>query len=616
MLDRTQGGLLEELLASEARLRPFTDTYEKDLLRICGPAYGTSMQEIVGDPENHWQEWLSIFLPQLVYGNPHCTVSPDNIAWVPERAKATEAALNTWGRLIDMRHELERCMSDFAVRWACGIVQPQPVEGHSDAEDPPYLPGFSRLSPLDVRWDSTVNDVRKGRWTAHRVVYDIESLLEDVKAGRSKGWDRVQLEGIAKSAGRDTRAMTTHNQSAKRATRKQVVVWEVWDREHKLKGAPGEKDGYHGTLFTVLDSQHAQPKKGSKAVELWVREPRSFFGRRKGPHIIQGAMLLGDLCEPLSPLTATTAQAVYLNRVARAIQRAVEDYKRGIVTNSTALADKIALGEDMSVWSAEGIDVRQMATQVEFGGLTQQLLAAKEDARQTLDRNSGLHDAQRGNVTGVATATEVQAAGISSQLRSSFLVEKARSFVREVYECGAFYFDLDPDVVLDLGDGQQVRGGIPRKQKGRWNALDHERLALQIDPYSMGRTDEQTKQVRLAACNGAIQQVASLPPTIGPAFNLPMYMRIVQDASGLRELEQLFDPEVYYQLQAMALQSEQVMQPNPKKSGSPRFLWNSSSHANAGASPGGSRAAGGKPAQTMKLAAPKPGAKAPTSSAK
>ena len=51
-----------------------------------------------------------------------------------------------------------------------------------------------------------------------------------------------------------------------------------------------------------------------------------------------------------------------------------------------------------------------------------------------------------------------------------------------------------------------------------------------------------------------------------------MYMRIVQDASGLRELDQLFDPEVYYQLQSMALQSEQVIAPNPKKSGSPRFL--------------------------------------------
>lgn len=253
---------------------------------------------------------------------------------------------------------------------------------------------------------------------------------------------------------------------------------------------------------------------------------------------------------------------------------------------------------------------------VEVGGLNQQLLAAKEDARQTLDRNSGLHEAQRGNVTGVATATEVQAANASSMLRSSFLVQKANTFVREIYECAAFYFDLDADVVLDLGDGMSARGGIPRQQKAKWNALDHERLALEIDPYSMSRTDEQTKQVRLASCNAALQMVASLPPTIGPAFNLPWYLGVVQEASGLRDIDQMFDAEVYYQLQSMALQSEQVIQPAPKKSGTPRFLWNSSSYANPGASPGGSRAAGGKPAQTMKLAAPKPAAKAPASSAK
>ncbi len=609
MLKFTQEGLLEELNASEARLRPFLDTYEKDLLRICGPAYGGNIDFILGDPENHWQEWLSIFLPQLVYGNPHCSVSPDNIAWVPERAKAVEASLNTWGRITDIRHELERCMVDFAVRWCCGTVQPMPVAGHEGAEDPPYLPGFARLSPLDVRWDPTTKDIHKGRWTAHRVVHDIDDLIESVKKGEATGWDLPALEVLAQSAGADSRENI--RKRAPGIERRQLVVWELWARGHKIDGAPSEKKGFHGTLFTVLDTQHAT----SKAKDF-IREPRPFFGRRKGPHIIQGAMLIGDLCEPLSQLVATTPQAVYLNKVARAVQTAVEDYKRMMVTTDAGLADKIASGLDGSVYSVEGIDVRQVVQSIEVGGLNQQLLAAKEDARQTLDRNSGLHEAQRGNVTGVATATEVQAANASSMLRSSFLVQKANCFVREIYECAAFYFDLDADVVLDLGDGMQARGGIPRQQKDKWNALDHERLALVIDPYSMSRTDEQTKQIRLASCNAALQMVASLPPTIGPAFNLPWYLGVVQEASGLRDIDQMFDPEVYYQLQSMALQSEQVIQPAPKKSGSPRFLWNSSSYANPGASPGGSRAAGGKPAQTMKMAAPKPGAKAPASSAK
>ena len=605
MLKYTQEGLLEELNASEARLRPFLDTYEKDLLRICGPAYGGNIDFVLGDPENHWQEWLSIFLPQLVYGNPHCSVSPDNIAWVPERAKAVEASLNTWGRITDIRHEIERLATDFAVRWCCGIVQPQPVVGHDGAEDPHYLPGFARLSPLDVRWDPTTKDIRKGRWTAHRVVHDIDDLIERVKKGEATGWDLPALEVHAKSAGGDAR-----NQKRKpgfSVERRQLVVWELWARGHKLEGAPGEKKGYHGTLFTVLDGQHA-----TSATKEFIRKPRAFFGRRKGPHIIQGAMLIGDLCEPLSQLVATTPQAVYLNKVARAVQTAVEDYKRGTVTTDPNLADKMANGMDGSVWTVEGIDIRQVVQTIEMGGLNQQLLAAKEDARQTLDRNSGLHEAQRGNVTGVATATEVQAANMSSQLRSSFLVQKFRDFVREVYECAGFYFDLDPDVVLDLGDGMSTRGGIPRSKKDKWNALDHERLALDIDPYSMGRTDEQTKQMRLAACNAAIQQVASLPPDVRPSFNLLWYLGVVQEASGLRDIDRMFDPEVYYQLAAMALQSEQVIQPAPKKSGSPRFLWNSSSYANPGASPGGSRAAGGKPAQTMKLAAPKPAGKAPS----
>jgi hypothetical protein len=594
VLKCTQQDLLHEKLTADELLRPHLAGYEHDMLRVCGPAYGSS-RDIEGDPENHWQEWLSIFLPQLVYANPQCTVESTRPEWPPERSIAMQYELNDWAPLVDLRSDIERCASDFAVRWSCGVVQPQPIEGYEDAEDPPHLPSFTRLSPHDLRWDSTVRDWRKGRWIGHRIVRDIVDVIHEAEKDPSLGWDLKMLRQIEKTAGNDPKWLE-RRMPGMVPDRKQLVCWELWVRGKQLPHAPPQKRGYFGTLYTILDECHAD------STQRWIRQPRPFFGPRRGPYCLQGAMLLGDLAVPLAPLIAQTAQAVYLNKIARAIMKAVHDYKRIGITTDQGLADKIEFADDGSVFSADGIDVRQIVAHLELGGLNQQLLAAKEDARATLDRNSGLHEAQRGNITGVATATEVNAAAMAGALRSGFLVEKYRDFVRQIYSVAGFYFDVDSDVSMDIGplpfqvrgpNGKptryaRVRGGLPRHSN--WSAEDHERSGLRIDPHSMARSDEQTKQVRFALLNQTLGTLAALPPPIAVATNVPWYLKQAEEASGVRDLQRLIDPEVYYATQNQLIGADPGQRPNNERKGQPRFAWNTPGAAAAAMGPGASAA--------------------------
>ena len=570
---------MEEIEASSTHLRPHLANFDSDLLRAAGPAYGISRSMIEGDPENHWQEWLALFLPQLVYNNPQCAVDSSRIEWEPARAGAIEYALNDWAPMIDLRHDLERCAIDFSFRWCVGVVQPEPVRGYEDAADPPYLPGFTRISPHDFRWDATVGDWRKARWLAHRVVLDIEDVIEEAENDPDADWDLKALEQIQTGVGPDPQRLSRqYPRMGNTPERHELVIWELWARDYRLDNAPKPEKGYFGTVFTVLDKAHHD----THAPEGWIRKPRPAYNPRGGPYCIQGSMLLGDMAAPLSPLVATTPQAVYLNRIARAILQAVEDYKRGIITNNAALAQSIIDDDDLTVYSADGVDVRQMIQQFAIGGVDQQLLVAKEDARQTLDRNSGLNEPTRGNVTGVATATEVERAFQSTTVRMGFIVEKFRDFVRQVYAHSAFYFDLDPDVVLDVGplpivddQGRQltgeIRGGAPKGRK--WNALDHEHLGLRIDPYSMQRTDEQQKMVRFELMNVVLDRVVSLGPQ-SLFIDWDWYLRQASEATGVRDLERLVDTEMLNKVAAAVMQMQQAQPAHGKQSPQPRFAWN------------------------------------------
>ena len=588
-LERTHGGLWQELKASESRMRPHLVNYDADLERIAGGSYGESRVE--NDPENHWQEWLAIFLPQLVYHDPVCSVSTDRIEWAPERSKALEFALNDWARLTHLRADVERCAVDFAVRWACGIVSVEPIAGAHHTGDPRYMPIFNRLSPKDLRWDSTVKDWRKARWISHRTVYDIDDLIGQARAGKVD-WNIEALEWLKANGSSDERR--EDRASFPQVERNQVAIWQVWVRDDTVDDAPSRKDGFNGTWYWVLEQ--GEPDGASLG---WVRPPAPAFVPPTGPYAIQGAFLLGDLVAPLSPLVGTAGQAMWLNRISKAIMRGFESYRRGIATNSQKTADELEKNEDLDIVSADGVDVRAAIQTWEIGGVTQQMLLAKDDARQTLDRSSGLHEAQRGNITGQATATEVQAAAQSSGVRQDFLIEKFRDFVTQAFTIAAFYFDLDDDVVIDVGPlpmevetpqgpSKFVRltGGIP---KGReWSALDHEHLSLRIDPWSMRRNDEQARQARMLLVNEVLDRVATLGPQ-AIFVDWRWYLEQAAEAAGVRDLDRLIDVDLLYEVASMMLQMQEPVQPQAQPKPQARFSWNAAVPLTGRAQVGGSR---------------------------
>jgi hypothetical protein len=124
----------------------------------------------------------------------------------------------------------------------------------------------------------------------------------------------------------------------------------------------------------------------------------------------------------------------------------------------------------------------------------------------------------------------------------------------------------------------RLRGGMAKGTK--WSAIDHEKANYRIDAFSMSRTDEQTKQVRFQLINQTMQQIAALPPQIAVSLNLPYYMKQAQAAASVRDLEQLFDPQVFYAMQSMLLGSQQPIEPQPQRTPQPRFEWNAANPMN------------------------------------
>lgn len=580
----TPSSLLTEIKASSSVLDAHLMTYEDDLRRCAGAFYGVPQSDFAGDPENHWQEWLSIFLPQLVFSNPQCSIETSHIEWAPERSKAIEFALNDWASMIELRADLERCAVDYAFRWSAGIVTTERVPGMSATGQPKYLPVFNRISPMDLRWDSTVKDWRRARWIAYRTAPDIADVIDKAKRGE-KGWDIPRLERMELAAGMDPRDLDGQPASPM-AERKQIVLWHIWVRGEELDDAPRSDAGFNGTWYTVCESEAEAGTGGTPDAEGWIRAPRPAFCPPTGPFAIQGALLLADLVAPVAPLVVQGPQATYVNKIARAIMRAVDGYKRGVATNSAKLAEEIESNPDMAVYSADGVDVRALISQFELGGLTQQMLTAKEDATMTLDRASGLHEAAKGNITGRATATEVAAAQSAGSARMGFLVEKFRDFVRQIYRIAAFYFDLDEDVEMDVGPLPEaietpqgpskmvrIKGGIP---VGRdWSALDHEKLALRIDAHSMSRSDEQSKMLRFELLNTVLDRVATLGPQ-AVFVDWRWYLEQAGEAMGVRDIDRLIDTDLLYEVASMMLQLQQSVQPAAQPKPQPRFSWNTS----------------------------------------
>ena len=559
MLNLSPAHWFEEKQAAEDHRDQYLEGWDDMVERYHGPGY---RQGGVGsgpsDPENHAFEWCSLMVPQLTASSPRARVRTARSGAARRGAIASQFALNRWIQLVNMKAANEKLAVDFGLKYAVSAVFPRPMPGLRDSNEPSTWPSMRRISPRRFLQDPLALDWEDQRWRAHLVIEDKQDLLKRAKANPREGWNVDEIQNLPDGIGvREARNGPEEPAGAGETLDRGEIAYVVfWVPELQPDSKKGPEQGYNGALLTLgIGSAYGT---GTKDQAVWLRKPVPYFGPRWGPYQCSGAYIVPDQSTPLSPIGATTSQADHLNSIARSIQSSIEDYKRlALVSNGDPdLETIVAEGQHGFVYTTNVDDLSRNVVQLELGGLTQQFLAAEERARQSLDRNTGLPDAMRGNVEGGATATEVNAAMQGGGLRVAHHMNKFRDFLARNLRTVAWYLEFDNTIqpfVLgpEAAAAMQNEFGEPMEEVWMSPGLgpdqkfsDFDDLDYEIELYSMERTSEQ-QQMALA------QELDFMVTQIAPMMSNPQmqhvrfeeYLALRGELRGVNNYGRLFDME-------------------------------------------------------------------------
>lgn len=474
-------------------------------------------------------------------------------------ALAIEHGLNKWVRDSNYHSTLDRVCYDFLQAYGITLTTLGVMPGH-DPRDPDSLrwPLSKRIAPRRFVQDSLALHHTESRWQAHQSIEDKADLIARAKANPESGWIMDALQALPETTGREELDSESTSYTAN-LQRKEVVLYEAWVGEYTEDGWPGPDEGYNGGLFTIAGTQGHQGEEQGKGA--YIRKPRPFYGPRWGPYTQWGVYINPDNPYPLSPLLATFTQQAELNAHAKAMSRSASQYKRIVLVSdrNPKLAQDIAESPDMFVVTVddEQFDKDQVVV-IEIGGITDQQLRHYEVFTNRLEELLGLTQTQKGNIDPRATATVESIAQSSSELRISYLKNKFRQSVRQDLMSKVFYFVNDDRIQFGLGAEAGEALGMLRPEffGGPSEDGDHisiEDLELEIDAYSMERTDEALLQKRMME---AFQLIMAAAPMMiqQPWIDWREMVRKIGDALNLPDLVDIIKFDMIQQMSQMAMQ--------------------------------------------------------------
>jgi len=543
MIDVNPKHLLEELQAAEQYRDSHIDGMAEQVERFHGPFYNDSSGEF--SPENHYYEYLSLMVPRLVFDNPRVTVSSRRSGTQGDVATAIRHGLNRWTRDNRLRELLSRIATDtlftFGVVMTAQterdhVTSTKNVEGSSKS----VWPSCDRIPQNRFFIDPAASAVTEARFMGHKWVRDKEDLLEMAKDDPDAGWNAAVIEELAATAAHDD-LMDRPDDVPDRA---EIVAYEIWVPEIELDESPGAKEGFHGTIYTLGLAENSDGQKAD-----YIREPRPYYGPRWGPYTFFGIYTVPNRVFPLSPLSAVEGQIQDLNAQALASTTAAGQYKKLVLVDSgdPTLAQRLRDSPDSYVLPVNGLD-RAKFVNAEVGGTTNQQLEYLQIARDRLDRNSGVQDAQRGSVTGEGTATEVQVAAEASSLRVNYIKQQFQDGVLRMLKTVAWFLYHDDRVEFPLGEEAAnelgmvdpwLKGGDHDPESG----ATYDDLELEIEAYSMERTNEGLFQKRAMEAFQLVTSTAQIIPQ-APWIKWPKVFEMLGDALNFPRLADMVDMRV------------------------------------------------------------------------
>lgn len=477
-------------------------------------------------PENAYFEYAALVVPKIIFNNPRVQVRSRRTDSIYRFvADAQRYAINRWIVDYNLREELQYLGLDAMFNWGAALCT---------ADN--GWPTITRLSQRHVAKDPLALKSNDYRYAFHRYVCDKEDLLREAEENASGDWDIEAVKALIEDQDLDE----FYGEKTERPDRKQVVITDGWIRDASIEGVDNQEQ-FHGVIVKMACDG------GSKYRHL--RAPRPFYGPESGPYTFFDLYTVPDEPYALGPLTAINSQIEELNATAMANSAKARSYKNiiGVAAGANDLAAKLATSKDDYVVAIEGL-LKENVVPMEIGGLSPQLIEHEAMLRIRADRNLGMSDAQRGVVTGDATATENAIASTSSDTRVGYMRQKFTDSTRQLLQRVGWYIYNDPDFRIDAGEefaGMLAQMGLPPDPMFQGGVLQgifgisYEDLQLDIEPYSMERTDMPTIQTRALQFFQLVTQAAPMIPTApyvdwgtlfqlaGDAFNIPGAREIV-----------------------------------------------------------------------------------------
>lgn len=573
--------LLNEIRVYVKRNEYAVDTYD-DLRKTFGGPYYKLDKDDSYEPENTAYSWVTNVLPSLVYANPHWKIrSRKGGEMASVRAGALEHAMNRWTQDYDLQTFLsEGPILDAQFGMGVALVTVEKQKNGLSYGDEPLAPGCHRISIRDFAEDPTAKDHANAIWKAHRIVCDRKELLARAKANPDEGWNVELIERTEGSPSEMSKLDETLRQDVERD---EIVYWQVWVKTWKQAEEEDGKYGYHGTLVDVLEvSGDVDPE--SLGYD-YVRAPRAYYGPSWGGYIHFGCFKVPDESSPLAPLVATKAQSEHVNGLTRSIEEGANSYSRFILLDEVVspnakpneknagrkVAQVIQTAKHLHVYTAPAFDKNKVA-QLEKGGVSQEQLVARDDARQVLNQTLGLSQTIRGDTGGGQTATADVIANEAATRRMG-LMQLATDRSVALLGCTVGWFiHNDNRVRVFLGmapapdpetgepmmgpDGQPVMGEA--WFEGGADADDpFEAYEFDIEPFSMQKVSEAQRQAQGVFLTEFATQVVPAMVT-APWWDWKKHCEIVGNLSNIPDLAALLRVDVLSQAVQLQMQAQSV----------------------------------------------------------
>lgn len=477
------------------------------------------------EPYNHSLDIVARTLPRIAGGVPQVNFSTPLPGAAQEYAKAQAAAANRDMRASREAKFREECGTDMLFKWTAAIVTEQPMPGHGDHNDPPNRPVAERVSVRDFFFDPSALTSGSCRYLGHDMRDDIDTLL-DLAKEKGSGWNAKAIRAVNETAEEhpdDDRRSHGHQPDRHMIQYSQVWVPDAtpesvkeWCGKDYLNGEKWDDEVHHGYVFTLARAS------GEVPVAQFIRDPYPYFGPADGPYAWEGIFVIPDDPEPLSLMTATHQQAETFNMFKKALEEAMESWKRifAVASSSPDIADVVATTPSGEVVVLEELDdLAGKMISMELGGPSADMVTATTIAQDDLDRMLGASDAERGEVSGSATASENIIASNAAASRSSWVDHKFRGFLESVERKKAWYRHYSERVVYlvpGVGPAGKETAGIlyggknPKLQAQAIGAVfpdmdpeaikamvggdefrvPFDELELSVDPFSLRHVDE------------------------------------------------------------------------------------------------------------------------------